>query len=327
MSAFVAGNGAAIEGELQRYYDATKADSKPGKIYNASPLAKRSGAGSKPKAFVTLLTGASPEYIWSVIGMHLQLKKFKSAYALIVAATASITAQGLDMLRRSGVEIRIIESIKSSGAEPRWIDQLTKLRLWTWTDLEQIVFLDADHVIHQPIDDVFGVCKQEFCCAEERWGGINDMFIRREEWKGILPRGKMCNMGFFIATPSIKNFKEMMAHGVQQFRRHGTKWKWHRASMLSEQEYLNVFFGAEHKTRQMVGMHWSVPSQSQMDPPHERLNFFKSLPDSKIRTTHCRFWYHKNCFEMQDWVLPHQSVSLLSRHILFPLATLEYLLK
>eukprot|EP00937_MAST-01D_sp_MAST-1D-sp2_P004585 g4585.t1 len=221
----------------------------------------------------------------------------------------NVGTAGLALLRKAGVDVREVESIQSDGAEPRWIDQLTKLRYFSWTDFEQVAFIDADHYIHKCIDDAFDVCPtQPFCCCEERWGGSSDVMVRRSFWKNILPQGKMCNMGFFVARTSKSTFERMMSHGVPQFQKHGTAWDWHGATMLSEQEYLNVFF---REKRKVISTLFNVPSATHAAENGGRINFTPGMADEKIRTTHCRFWAATHCFGAPEWLEAAKSVDAL----------------
>jgi len=268
------------------------------------------GGKNHGEVIVTLLTGPNPAYAFAAIGMAIRLKHLKSTRAFMVMVTEKVGGDIIGYLEKAGIRVKLLESIESGGDKPNWIDQLTKLRLWQLVQFTKILFIDADHLIHLDVDQAFGICKKPFCCAEERWGGRADMIVRRQDMKDLLPKGIMCNAGFFILEPSAETFRRMMAEGVQKFQagkfmvkgsQPGTHHKMHE--MKSEQEYLNFFF-RDH--RQVLGAHFNVPSQNTSPTFLNnytvlRLDFFPTLPWKKTRTVHCQFWAQPRCLGWALW--------------------------
>lgn len=60
-------------------------------------------------------------------------------------------------LGRLGVELRPIEPVEAAFADPTWAPSMAKLRLFGWTDLERIAYLDSDTIVTGPVDELLGL--------------------------------------------------------------------------------------------------------------------------------------------------------------------------
>ncbi|WP_034915730.1 glycosyltransferase family 8 protein [Erwinia sp. 9145] len=111
------------------------------------------------KAWATLLT--QPGYATGVRTLFASLKKVNSAYPLVVMVTANIGADIRKPLEEAGCLLKNVEPVspdsrlQSNYANARFSEVWTKLAAWTLTDYQRIVFLDADMLVTQNMDELF----------------------------------------------------------------------------------------------------------------------------------------------------------------------------
>lgn len=76
----------------------------------------------------------------------------------IVACTSDVTPRKRARLERDGATVIVIDKVDNGWVhpgDPRWADQMTKLRLFELTDYHKICFIDADTLVTGPLDGVF----------------------------------------------------------------------------------------------------------------------------------------------------------------------------
>ena len=100
------------------------------------------------------------------------------------------------------------------------LDNFAKLRLWQMEEYERVVFLDADTLMLQNCDKLFGY--PEFCAAPNVYESLAD-FHRM-------------NSGVFVAQPSVSTFDAMLAMLDQP----GAFWR------RTDQTFLQAFFPDWH---------------------------------------------------------------------------------
>ncbi len=100
------------------------------------------------------------------------------------------------------------------------LDNFAKLRLWQMEEYERVVFLDADTLMLQNCDKLFGY--PEFCAAPNVYESLAD-FHRM-------------NSGVFVAQPSVSTFDAMLAVLDQP----GAFWR------RTDQTFLQAFFPDWH---------------------------------------------------------------------------------
>ena len=111
------------------------------------------------KAFATLLCGRS-DYVEGVITLRKSLICVGSTLPLMVAVTPEVTQADRERILKVGCIIRDIQPIELSllnsqaGSFARAEFQLcySKLQLWSWTDLDTVVYLDADAMVMRNVD-------------------------------------------------------------------------------------------------------------------------------------------------------------------------------
>ena len=163
---------------------------------------------------MTLVTNA--DYGLGALALARSLQAVGSAWPLVVLATGN--AGGIDALEAAGCIVRPVSPPPLSdafrarhsrasqhalapftkGEKPRFHDPLSnfcKLQLWRLTDYRRVVFLDADTLVIQNIDKLFGY--PEFCAAPNLYETLADMH--------------RLNSGVFVAAPSEATFDAMLA--------------------------------------------------------------------------------------------------------------------
>ncbi|WP_345827991.1 glycosyltransferase family 8 protein [Erwinia sp. HDF1-3R] len=117
------------------------------------------------KAWATLLT--QPGYAVGVRALSTSLKKAGSIYPLVVMVTENIdvaTRQSLEDLGCRVQEVQALSpdsSLKHNYANARFSEVWTKLAAWKLTDYDRIVFLDADMLVTQNMDELFSLTLEE----------------------------------------------------------------------------------------------------------------------------------------------------------------------
>jgi alpha-N-acetylglucosamine transferase len=113
------------------------------------------------KAWVTLLT--QPGYVVGVRTLRASLERSGTAYPLIVMVTDGIDGPSRQVLEKDGCTLvdveplRPTDSSEDSYANARFAEVWTKLSAWRLTDFEQVVFLDADMLVTQNMDELLSV--------------------------------------------------------------------------------------------------------------------------------------------------------------------------
>jgi alpha-N-acetylglucosamine transferase len=164
-------------------------------------------------SYVTLVT--NPDYALGARALARSLRMVGAQWPLTVLTVADI--DGLSELEKLGCTILRVDPLTVSddfkarhsrgaqhaqapftkGNKPRFHDPLhnfAKLRLWELEQHEKIVFLDADTLVIQNIDRLFGY--PEFAAAPNLYESLTD-FHR-------------LNSGVFVAQPSRSTFEAML---------------------------------------------------------------------------------------------------------------------
>jgi alpha-N-acetylglucosamine transferase len=113
------------------------------------------------KAWATLLT--QPGYLVGVRTLQASLQRSGSAYPLVVMVTDAIDDRSRALLEADGCLLREVESLRPSSdiranyANARFAEVWTKLAAWRLTEFERIVFMDADMLVTQNMDELFAL--------------------------------------------------------------------------------------------------------------------------------------------------------------------------
>lgn len=110
-------------------------------------------------AWVTLLT--QPDYLIGVKALHHSLKQSATRWPLIVMTTEAISLSDCEDLQAEGCIIHHVEplyprdDLDQHYASAQFGEVWTKLRAWQLTEYERVVFLDADMLVLQNMDELF----------------------------------------------------------------------------------------------------------------------------------------------------------------------------
>ncbi|CAK9885269.1 MAG: hypothetical protein XXXJIFNMEKO3_01665 [Candidatus Erwinia impunctatus] len=116
-------------------------------------------------AWTTLLT--QPEYLIGVEALLTSLKKVQSRYPLVVLVTPSISEADRQQLISRGAllhevtPLRPREGAEENYANARFAEVWSKLAVWQLTDYQRVVFLDADMLVINNMDELFDLALDE----------------------------------------------------------------------------------------------------------------------------------------------------------------------
>ena len=112
------------------------------------------------RACVAVISGGLG-FMRGVCVQKMFLQKLMPSYRhILLVEHLSYTTAQLDYLRRIGWEVRLVEPLrtqKTNFAAARWPRTFTKLQLWSQTDLDYIVYLDADACPFKSYPELFGL--------------------------------------------------------------------------------------------------------------------------------------------------------------------------
>ncbi|KAF7557810.1 hypothetical protein G7Z17_g448 [Cylindrodendrum hubeiense] len=206
-------------------------------------------------------------------------------------------------------------------AEPRWVDQFSKLNLWTLTQFDRILYLDNDMLLTRPLDPIFnlpearqelitgasqkmtpkdggipaGVDPVSVATAKEQFHsqppelphsylflGVGDMGGPFYSWPPTLrPKGKF-NGGFYLMKPDLAMFKYYTWIMDLDAPPKGL------ATRFMEQGLLNF----AHRYRGPLPISWLAPGVWNVNWPT------KQALEGGAASLHDKFW---NRAENEDW--------------------------
>jgi alpha-N-acetylglucosamine transferase len=166
-------------------------------------------------AYVTLVT--NPDYVLGATALLRSLRHSGTDADLVVLYTPGVREEDLAALAVFGPRLGRCERLPTSdafnerhergrlhkaapftkGGKPVFhtpLDNFVKLRLWQLADYERVVFIDADALVLQNCEKLFGY--PEFCAAPNVYESLQD-FHR-------------LNSGVFTARPDNRTFEAML---------------------------------------------------------------------------------------------------------------------
>lgn len=146
-------------------------------------------------AYVTALCNGDG-YVPGVEALGKSLRATGTKAAMVVLCTADVPVAARVKLADEGWTMRYVEAIdnpnpKTAQLFPRFQGTFTKLRAWECTDFDHVVFLDADTIVLQNVDDLFD--RPDFAAAPDFF--LPDRF----------------NSGVMSLVPSLDVFRRMVA--------------------------------------------------------------------------------------------------------------------
>lgn len=108
----------------------------------------------KRYSYTTLL--ATDDYVFGVISLNYSLQKFHSVYPLTVMCLDTLKDETLQLLQQFNIKYVIVPSLKiQEKADYRAHCTLNKFHMYSLTQFEKIIFLDADTILSTNIDNYF----------------------------------------------------------------------------------------------------------------------------------------------------------------------------
>jgi glycogenin len=150
--------------------------------------------------FVSILT--TDDYLDGILVLKHSLAKTKTKYPFVLLVTPNISPRVLDALSSHQIDYITIQGIANptSVVDPnlkRWNFTYSKLNLFGLTQFDKIVYLDADMLILQNIDDLF---EQPHMSAVD----MGEKLPELATWNRL-------NTGLLVIEPSLELFNDMLS--------------------------------------------------------------------------------------------------------------------
>ncbi|GAQ88767.1 galactinol synthase [Klebsormidium nitens] len=211
------------------------------------------------RAFVSFLTG-SGDYVKGAVALAKSLRAVNSAYPLIVAVTECVPVAHQRLLRREGCIVREVARVAPPGggcgfefAREYYAVNFSKLRIWQFDDFDKLVYLDADMLLFQNVDELFNsppgtlsAVMDCFCAATPAiWHqsvpryrpGYCQQVPDRLPWPRDAPKpAPYFNAGMLVFQPSCAVFDDML--------RKLAEWP---PTPMAEQDFLNRYFAGAYR--------------------------------------------------------------------------------
>mmetsp|Transcript_45675 Transcript_45675/g.143373 ORF Transcript_45675/g.143373 Transcript_45675/m.143373 type:complete len:345 (-) Transcript_45675:13-1047(-) len=120
---------------------------------------QRTASGKLPGAFVTLV--ATDEFALGTLVLAYSLTKVGSKFPFIAMITSKVSKHVHSMFRHAGIVVKDVDAVSNPFAsfkqkleEKSWEQVYTKMQAWTLVEYERVVFLDADQLVVQNIDEL-----------------------------------------------------------------------------------------------------------------------------------------------------------------------------
>lgn len=193
-------------------------------------------------AFATFLSGYngtdSEKYFTAVKLLtyqliHDPLTRARDGTPFLVLVTKDVEQERQDILRQGGATVICVDDIQRDWLHletSRWDAVMAKLNLWSLTDYEKLVFVDADTVILKPMDEIFSIPTTDLrnslpappeaidplanmsVTVPQKYmmAGIHDVWIEANkkplENETFYEIDHYMNAGFFVISPSMDMF-------------------------------------------------------------------------------------------------------------------------
>lgn len=135
----------------------------------------------------------------------------------------AITPQNITNLKKVGWDVRVAEDLEFDDVDIQKIrpwhrHNFNKLHLWTWTQYEKVVFVDADVLCKGSISDLFKM--------------PGDLAATTDVWWDVITDAKF-NSGVLVLRPNIDEFR-ILSKAVSDPNMH--------KSWEADQDFLNAFY-------------------------------------------------------------------------------------
>ncbi|CAE7656216.1 IPUT1 [Symbiodinium sp. CCMP2456] len=148
---------------------------------------------TKPNTFATLLT--SDDFLMAVQALAASLRACTLQTLPLLVLHTSQVSRGVQSRLASdpSVQLRLVDAIPNPHKTDvsGWVNSgFTKLRVWEQVDFEKIVYVDADCIVLENIDELFAHACPAFC-------------------PDVFPPDKF-NAGVIVLEPNLSVFQDMM---------------------------------------------------------------------------------------------------------------------
>ncbi|WVQ96916.1 hypothetical protein IAU59_004024 [Kwoniella sp. CBS 9459] len=177
---------------------------------------------------------SSPSYLPGVLVLNHSLRKYGSAFPLIVAVDSSVPTAAIDALKQAGITVREVQLLVPLGTvtsiAERFAATWTKVALLQFVEYERLVLIDGDMMLRQNMDELFDfplqpdqiaatygcICNyQKSAWAPSFWSRENCGWTNSYHPTAIthpdpaLPDGprSMLNSGIVVLHPSLERYE------------------------------------------------------------------------------------------------------------------------
>lgn len=152
--------------------------------------------GTDMKAYMTVITNET--YLKGVIVLAKSLIRVKSKFDLYVLVPYG-KSEFFSKKMQKDLKIHVIETgtvdiPKNVDEKSYWKDTLFKLKVFSMTDFQKIVFLDSDMVVFKNIDHLFD---------KESISAVTAGVVLHKDWNQL-------NSGIMVITPNIEDYLGMI---------------------------------------------------------------------------------------------------------------------
>lgn len=159
-------------------------------------------------AYATLIT--SDDFLMPIQALSASLRASKTERQLLVMYTDAVSSHVVDRLAADSTLVpRLVEAIANPHHTdvPGWVNSgFTKLRLWENTDYDKLVYIDADCIVLESVDELFSRPDASFApdvFPPDRFNAgvivarpCQALFSRMMEKVGVLPSHDGGDTGF-----------------------------------------------------------------------------------------------------------------------------------
>ena len=152
-------------------------------------------------AYVTLMFGGIPKQIDITRVLIRSIKRHGSRHPMVVMITPEVPEVVRETLRLEGAIVKEVEPLTAKGTLfTRNSLAFTKLRAWSLTEYERVVFLDADMLPVENLDVLFehDACGADLCA------------VRNPDFTGNIQKYAL-NSAIFVLRPDVTILRDMLA--------------------------------------------------------------------------------------------------------------------
>lgn len=167
------------------------------------------------RSYVCVLS--TDNYLDGILVINENLKRVKAKYPLVCLINENITIESKKILEEFEIEYKLIKNIKYANhndTNSYWKYTFDKINVFSLTDYEKVIYLDADLLLLDNIDDLF----EKDCPALPKDQPFND--------DGY-------NSGLMVIEPNITDYEAMKNMAIE-FDKQGRK--------ISDQNIINEYF-------------------------------------------------------------------------------------